>query len=317
MASSKTHRRILAAMKNTPGAVDVAHWVAKHVSRPGDTIYVLYVQSAYDVTTEVASLEILDSHVAQAQQFVHGSEVTVKGHLEWGEVPVKIVEFADKLDADLIVLGNRQQGTLHRLKSRSIGKYCSKNATCPILIVKTRVGRDGASLTTRSRTVIVAADSPGVSREAWQWALLNLLRGGDVVIFVHVQKAPVAACCADGGSRRTSDDLMPLDPNPLGESLSVDPGTPCGACECIDKLALQPSHTEGLRLVVERRVLQGDAKELLLEEAERVNAHLIVLGSRGVGKLKSMITGSVSSHLIHHSACSLLVMRPRELPEDC
>lgn len=60
----------------------------------------------------------------------------------------------------------------------------------------------------------------------------------------------------------------------------------------------------------EGRLLEGDAREQLLQlvEAERVD--LLVLGSRGRGRLARIMLGSVSSHAVTHARCSVLVIKP-------
>ena len=45
---------------------------------------------------------------------------------------------------------------------------------------------------------------------------------------------------------------------------------------------------------IQQRILDGDPAEAILQCAEDENASLIVIGSRGVGDLKSLLLGSVS-----------------------
>jgi len=47
----------------------------------------------------------------------------------------------------------------------------------------------------------------------------------------------------------------------------------------------------------------------LLECAASKNVDLIVIGSRGLGTFKRLTIGSVSSALVNHSRCSVLVVR--------
>lgn len=58
-------------------------------------------------------------------------------------------------------------------------------------------------------------------------------------------------------------------------------------------------------------VVEGDAKEAIRQAVERMQAGLLVLGSRGLGAIKRAFLGSVSDYLIHHACCPVLVVRPR------
>lgn len=55
------------------------------------------------------------------------------------------------------------------------------------------------------------------------------------------------------------------------------------------------------------RLLHGRPVEVLIEESK--NARILVVGRRGVGGVLSMIMGSVSSALVAHAHCSVLVVR--------
>jgi nucleotide-binding universal stress UspA family protein len=65
-------------------------------------------------------------------------------------------------------------------------------------------------------------------------------------------------------------------------------------------------------------VLEGDPGTELLDFAERAEADLIVVGSRGHGAIQSWILGSVARKLAAHARCSVLVGRsPRDVsPQD-
>lgn len=64
----------------------------------------------------------------------------------------------------------------------------------------------------------------------------------------------------------------------------------------------------GLR--AQERVLQGDPREALLEEAKKERADLIVVGSHGRTGIDKLLMGSVATHVVTHSPCSVLVVRP-------
>jgi nucleotide-binding universal stress UspA family protein len=58
--------------------------------------------------------------------------------------------------------------------------------------------------------------------------------------------------------------------------------------------------------VVERK---GDAATRILDEAEQEHADLIVLGTRGLGTGRRWLMGSVSTKVLHHAPCNVLVVR--------
>lgn len=60
----------------------------------------------------------------------------------------------------------------------------------------------------------------------------------------------------------------------------------------------------------EGRLLEGDAREQLLQLVEDERVDLLVVGSRGHGHLARLMLGSVSSHAVTHSRCSVLVVKP-------
>ena len=65
----------------------------------------------------------------------------------------------------------------------------------------------------------------------------------------------------------------------------------------------------GSTLAVTSAVLDGNPAEALLEEAERWNADLIVVGSHGYGPVKRRVLGSVSQAVALHAPCSVEIVR--------
>ncbi|MFY9205841.1 MAG: universal stress protein [Yoonia sp.] len=53
----------------------------------------------------------------------------------------------------------------------------------------------------------------------------------------------------------------------------------------------------------------GDYAEEILNAAEQFNADMIVIGSRGLGLLKTAVLGSVSQKVLHHALCTVVTVR--------
>ncbi|CAE5966925.1 unnamed protein product [Arabidopsis arenosa] len=72
--------------------------------------------------------------------------------------------------------------------------------------------------------------------------------------------------------------------------------------------ALQMCRAKQIR--TETLVLEGEAKEMICEAVEQMHVDLLVVGSRGLGKIKRAFLGSVSDYCAHHAHCPILIVKP-------
>jgi nucleotide-binding universal stress UspA family protein len=56
-------------------------------------------------------------------------------------------------------------------------------------------------------------------------------------------------------------------------------------------------------------VRNGEPAEMISQTAENCDASLIVVGSHGWGPIRRLVFGSVSTALLHHAPCPVLVVR--------
>jgi nucleotide-binding universal stress UspA family protein len=80
--------------------------------------------------------------------------------------------------------------------------------------------------------------------------------------------------------------------------------------ECVDQVR------EAGGTVVEIYLRVGDAAKEIVELAEELEVGLVVLGSRGHGRIRRALMGSVSITVLRHAHCSVLIVRGYEHPKE-
>lgn len=93
----------------------------------------------------------------------------------------------------------------------------------------------------------------------------------------------------------------PMEATALGEAAEAEAFRPI-----VEKAALA---LEAPGRIVRPTVLRGRPATVLVHEANVTRAELIVVGSRGLGPLRSMLLGSVSAEIVDHAPCPVLVVR--------
>ena len=70
----------------------------------------------------------------------------------------------------------------------------------------------------------------------------------------------------------------------------------------IEELGTVPAqiHTE---------LLEGDPAEVIIEVAQTRASNVIVMGSRGLGKLAGLLLGSTGQKVVSHAPCPVLIVR--------
>ena len=107
--------------------------------------------------------------------------------------------------------------------------------------------------------------------------------------------------------------LEPVEPAlPLGSRSVLNVAAPAEATTRRDRqevVKLAVSRLREAGFCVQGSVLDGDAREPLMEMLDRERVDLLVVGCRGRGSLARLMLGSVSSHAVGHAPCSVLVVK--------
>ncbi|CAI9771099.1 unnamed protein product [Fraxinus pennsylvanica] len=154
------------------------------------------------------------------------------------------------------------------------------------------------------RRVGVAVDFSPCSRKALEWAVNNIVRKGDHLILVTVQH--------EGNYEKgeaqlwgaTGSPLIPLiefsEPHTMKKyGVNLDP-------ETLDIVATASKQKE---ITVLLKVFWGDAREKLCESIDNIPLECLVIGNRGLGKIKRAIMGSVSNYVVNNATCPVTVVK--------
>lgn len=109
-------------------------------------IYVSVVPQTFPVISTVESLYIPEYSFADVENFANKiidaaletvpEGIRVQTHTEIGSPNLAIIEYAEKNNYDLIVLGSRGLGVFSELLMGSVSNYVVHHAKCPVLVMK-------------------------------------------------------------------------------------------------------------------------------------------------------------------------------------
>jgi nucleotide-binding universal stress UspA family protein len=227
-------------------------------------------------------IERVEAHAARtlrkATQQLAALKLTGMARKEQGAVAPVILKRAPKRDG-LLVVGNQGLGALDRFLLGSVSTKLIHHATCPVLVVKD----EAAPL----RRITLAIDGSDASSEALEFVLTKFQpdrstgEGGRVPIHVsviHVMPSIKYPKLKQAGRRFVEPSVRKL----IKAGFTAEP-----VCQ-IGKPAAE-----------------------IMKVASKHRADLIVMGAQGLGAIDRVLLGSVSTRVVQHANCSVLVVRPQ------
>ncbi len=98
-------------------------------------------------------------------------------------------------------------------------------------------------------------------------------------------------------------NLLHVVPEQAGENFTEHSQKAAGiVAEAVQRLGLSPSDVNTI-------IRQGDTKQTVLKVADELNVDLIVMGSRGLGRLQSILSNSASQYVFQLSTRPMLLVR--------
>jgi nucleotide-binding universal stress UspA family protein len=249
--------------------VDVASVRAPFMVQPIIVGAERYVQSEVNRMEKAAKVAKEESVALLAKLGLNGG-VTV----ERGAVAGTIMKFAQR-GATLLSIGSRGLDALDRFMLGSVSNHAIHHAPCSVLVVKERPRP--------VRHVVLAIDGSAASDKALRFLMRQINPTPDAP-----EREPVLV---------TMVHAMPYLKYPevkeAGKRLMRRYG---------DKLASSGFQIrEALRL--------GKPADEILTVAKQEKADLIVTGAKGLGAIRRVLLGSVSTRVVQHAHCGVLVVR--------
>ena len=145
---------------------------------------------------------------------------------------------------------------------------------------------------------MLATDGSPTAAKATAYAIELARQLGTELVIVSVADVAYASYSAIG-----------FAPVPLGELANL------GQEEAAKVTAEAAEHAEEAGIETRAVVLRGFPVEAICDAAERFAPEFLVIGSHGWGAMKRALFGSVSTGVLHHATCPVLVV-PAEKAES-
>ena len=206
---------------------------------------------------------------------------------EQGAVAPVILKRAPKRDG-LLVVGSQGLDALDRFLLGSVSTKLIQHAACPVLVVK----GEAAPL----RRIILATDGSDAAATALEFVLTRFQpnrstgKGGRVPTHVSV--------------------IHVMAPSPWLKSQELKEANLKLIDQSVRKLIKAGFTAEPLYQL-------GNPAEEIMMVAAKQHADLIIMGAQGLGAMGRFLLGSVSTRVVQHATCAVLVVRSSERKKHC
>ena len=262
---------------------------------PRSTIFVLRV---FEVG-QTHNIWAFEEALSQTHMKLTAAGHNVKSDLLLGQPAPKIVELAAEQEADLIVMGSVGLRATLGILLGGVAQQVVEHAGMPVLVVRKPY--------TGLKHVLFSTDGSDSSIEALRFIKQFPFPEG-VRFSVMTVLPPEITSTHLAWTEMADIPVPPLSPEAEANLERI------AAKEQADAEALVARTARSLRKLeapVDTFICRGDAATEIIEYAKKNAVDLIVVGSRGMGLIRSWLMGSVTRKLVHYAPCSVMVVKGR------
>ena len=216
-------------------------------------------------------------------------------HFRMGKVAEEIVDLAAELRAGLIVMGSRGRGGLRRLLMGSVSDPVVRHAHCSVMIVRGERHGEEEQASPLGK-ILLAFDGSKASSEAARAATEIANATNSMLHIVYVLQ---------------TDQYKPYPGLEMWEGWEEGLERAKRHSRSWVEGKAERIRGEGVK-AVETHLALGEPDEEILRLAEELGISLIVVGSRGLGRIRRLLIGSVSDSVVRRAHCPVLVVRVAE-----
>jgi len=196
-----------------------------------------------------------------------------------------ILDAAARSDVRLLVLGPHRRRPLHDALEGTIAEKALAARSCPVLVVRNEA-RDPY------RRVLLALDASDASASALRAAESLVLTPEMSATVVHAHRPPYEGMLY-------SADVGPETVARYAENWNRD-------AKRVVRELLDHESNDASRYVI--HIEQKPAAPGILQAIEHSSADLLVMGTRGGGRLRRALVGSVANRVLHEAECDVLIV---------
>ncbi len=244
---------------------------------------------AYEATrqsTKQAATELIDGEAARLKQAGRASTTRLRS----GNPAEEIVDTAEEMNADVIVVGSHGTGGIKRVLLGSVSERILNHAPGSVLIVKSRPATDDTRSPDDGHQLLVAFDDSPPARHA-----VKLCAGMPLGDTASVTVLSVMA-------------LVKIFRQDVRQKMSLAWQGRKAAVE--QALNWATRETDWNAAEVTPRIEEAEnVSDAILDIAEADQSDLIVIGDKGKSAVTKFLLGSVTGHVARYAPCSVWVVR--------